>query len=396
MMKRKLLHTPEGVRDIYNSECARKRILQEGLHELFRQYGYHAIETPTFEFFDIFSQEIGTTPSKDLYKFFDREGNTLVLRPDITPSIARCVAKYYAEEEFPVRLCYMGNTFINNSSYQGRLKESTQLGVELIGDNSVDADAEIIALAAHALKTAGLKEFQIGVGHVGIFQGLSKAAGLAEDTEQELLALIANKNFFGVEELVGSQQLPPALMELFSMLGSPSVPEGMMKRAKELAAPFPEVLHALGRLGQLMEMLDDYGVGKYVSIELGMLSSYQYYTGIIFSGYTFGTGEPIVKGGRYDQLLTYFGKEAPSIGFAVVADQLLAALSRQKIKISVKDNGTLLVYKEAKKAEAIRKASSLREEGAWVSLVRWEGSRTQEDYQAYARRMHMPEVLFLP
>ena len=209
MMKRKLLHTPEGVRDIYNSECARKRILQEGLHELFRQYGYHAIETPTFEFFDIFSQEIGTTPSKDLYKFFDREGNTLVLRPDITPSIARCVAKYYAEEEFPVRLCYMGNTFINNSSYQGRLKESTQLGVELIGDNSVDADAEIIALAAHALKTAGLKEFQIGVGHVGIFQGLSKAAGLAEDTEQELLALIANKNFFGVEELVGSQQLPP-------------------------------------------------------------------------------------------------------------------------------------------------------------------------------------------
>lgn len=395
-MRQKLLHTPEGVRDIYSSECARKQVLQNNLHELLKKYGYHTIETPTFEFFDIFSQEIGTTPSKDLYKFFDREGNTLVLRPDITPSIARCVAKYYAEEEFPVRLCYMGNTFINNSSYQGRLKESTQLGVELIGDNSVDADAEIIALAAHALKTAGLKEFQIGVGHVGIFQGLSKAAGLAEDTEQELLALIANKNFFGVEELVGSQQLPPALMELFSMLGSPSVPEGMMKRAKELAAPFPEVLHALGRLGQLMEMLDDYGVGKYVSIELGMLSSYQYYTGIIFSGYTFGTGEPIVKGGRYDQLLTYFGKEAPSIGFAVVADQLLAALSRQKIKISVKDNGTLLVYKEAKKAEAIRKASSLREEGAWVSLVRWEGSRTQEDYQAYARRMHMPEVLFLP
>ena len=395
-MKRRLLHTPEGVRDIYNMECARKLILQQNLQDLLKKYGYHAIETPTFEFFDIFSQEIGTTPSKDLYKFFDREGNTLVLRPDITPSIARCVAKYYAEEEFPVRLCYMGNTFINNSSYQGRLKESTQLGVELIGDNSVDADAEIIALAAHALKTAGLKEFQIGVGHVGIFQGLSKAAGLAEDTEQELLALIANKNFFGVEELVGSQQLPPALMELFSMLGSPSVPEGMMKRAKELAAPFPEVLHALGRLGQLMEMLDDYGVGKYVSIELGMLSSYQYYTGIIFSGYTFGTGEPIVKGGRYDQLLTYFGKEAPSIGFAVVADQLLAALSRQKIKISVKDNGTLLVYKEAKKAEAIRKASSLREEGAWVSLARWEGSRTQEDYQAYARRMHMPEVLFLP
>ena len=117
-MQRKLLHTPEGVRDIYNSECARKLILQENLHRLLKKYGYHAIETPTFEFFDIFSREIGTTPSKDLYKFFDREGNTLVLRPDITPSIARCAAKYYGDEEFPVRLCYMGNTFINNSSFR--------------------------------------------------------------------------------------------------------------------------------------------------------------------------------------------------------------------------------------------------------------------------------------
>ena len=134
-MRRKLLHTPEGVRDIYNIECARKLILQENLHDLLKKYGYHAIETPTFEFFDIFSQEIGTTPSKDLYKFFDREGNTLALRPDMTPSIARCVAKYYGEEEFAVRLCYMGNTFINNSSYQGRLKETTQLGAELVGDN---------------------------------------------------------------------------------------------------------------------------------------------------------------------------------------------------------------------------------------------------------------------
>ena len=93
IMKQSLLHTPEGVRDIYNSECAKKLVLQDNLHKLLKKYGYHAIETPTFEFFDIFGKEIGTTPSKDLYKFFDREGNTLVLRPDITPSVARCVAK---------------------------------------------------------------------------------------------------------------------------------------------------------------------------------------------------------------------------------------------------------------------------------------------------------------
>ena len=145
-MKKQLLHTPEGVRDIYNEECEKKLLLQSDLLGILKGYGYHPIQTPTFEFFDIFGKEIGTTPSKELYKFFDREGNTLVLRPDMTPSIARAAAKYFMDEDMPIRLCYMGNTFINNSSYQGRLKESTQLGAELIGDSTVDADAEILSM----------------------------------------------------------------------------------------------------------------------------------------------------------------------------------------------------------------------------------------------------------
>ncbi len=94
-MKRQLLHTPEGVRDIYSDECKKKQLLQEKLAKTIERYGYRGIETPTFEFFDIFGKEIGTTPSKDLYKFFDREGNTLVLRPDMTPSVARAVAMYF-------------------------------------------------------------------------------------------------------------------------------------------------------------------------------------------------------------------------------------------------------------------------------------------------------------
>lgn len=394
-MERRLLHTPEGVRDIYNSECAKKLVLQDNLHNLLKKYGYHAIETPTFEFFDIFGKEIGTTPSKDLYKFFDREGNTLVLRPDITPSVARCVAKYYAEEELPVRLCYMGNTFINNTSYQGRLKESTQLGAEMIGDNSVDADAEIIALVVNALKTAGLQEFQIGIGHVGFFNGLIEAAKLPEETVSDLIALISNKNFFGVEELIDSLGLTPDLKELFSMLGSISMPEDMLSRAKELAVSYPTVLESLERLELLIQVLSYYGVEKYVSLEPGMLSSYHYYTGIIFAGYTFGSGEPIVKGGRYDNLLPYFGKNAPSIGFAVVVDQLMAALSRQKIEIPVQDQQILIVYKDSKHADAIKKALALREEGTGVSLVKWEAGKEKEDYNAYAKRMHMQDITYM-
>lgn len=394
-MERRLLHTPEGVRDIYNSECAKKLVLQDNLHDLLKKYGYHAIETPTFEFFDIFGKEIGTTPSKDLYKFFDREGNTLVLRPDITPSVARCVAKYYAEEDLPVRLCYMGNTFINNSSYQGRLKETTQLGAEMIGDNSVDADAEIIALVVNALKTAGLQEFQIGIGHVGFFNGLVQAAKLEQDTEAELITLLSNKNFFGVEELIDSLGLSEELKELFSMLGSLSMSEDMLTRAKKLAVSYPVILEALERLELLVQVLSCYGVEKYVSLEPGMISSYHYYTGIIFAGYTFGSGEPIVKGGRYDNLLPYFGKDAPSIGFAVVIDQLIAALSRQKIEIPVQEKQNLIVYKETKQQEAIKKALQMREQGIGVSLVKWTDHKTAEDYKAYAARMHMQDITFM-
>ncbi len=163
-----LLHTPEGVRDIYNKECENKLYLQEQIHKVMKLYGYSDIQTPSFEFFDVFGKDKGSTPSKNMYKFFDREGNTLVLRPDVTPSIARAVAKYFTREDMPIRFCYMGNTFVNNAEHQGKLKEITQTGAELIGDNRSDADVEAIALVINALLKCGLSEFQIEIGHAGI------------------------------------------------------------------------------------------------------------------------------------------------------------------------------------------------------------------------------------
>ena len=219
-MTDQMLHTPDGVRDIYNGECKQKLLLQDKLHDVLMRYGYRDIQTPTFEFFNIFSQEVGTTPSRDLYKFFDKEGNTLVLRPDFTPSIARSAAKYYTSEDMPAKLCYMGNTFINSSAYQGRLKETTQCGAELIGDGSVAADAEILAMVVDSLRSSGLKEFQISVGHARFFQGIAKAAGLTDEQEEELRDLLANKNFLGVEEFAGQLTLSDELKQLMLMLGT--------------------------------------------------------------------------------------------------------------------------------------------------------------------------------
>ena len=162
-MNNRLLHTPEGVRDIYGKEYARKLAVEQKLQNAIHCFGYEDIQTPSIEFFDVFSKEIGTTPSKELYKFFDKEGNTLVLRPDFTPSIARCAAKYFMEEKVPLRFSYNGNTFTNTSNLQGKLKEVTQMGAELIGDPSVEADAEVISMVIEALKSTGLTRFQVTI-----------------------------------------------------------------------------------------------------------------------------------------------------------------------------------------------------------------------------------------
>lgn len=394
-MKKQLLHTPEGVRDIYNEECEKKLILQDHLYKKLRQYGYHPIQTPTFEFFDIFSREIGTTPSKDLYKFFDREGNTLVLRPDITPSIARSAAKYFSEEDMPIRLCYMGNTFINNISYQGRLKESTQLGAELIGDSSADADAEIISMVIECLKTAGLKDFQLSIGHADFFRGLMEAAGLLEEQEEELRNLISNKNFFGVEEFVGTLNLSLGLKQLFGMLGNLYTGSDELQEAKKYAGSYPRILAAIEYLEELHKILEVYDIKRYVSFELGIISNYAYYTGIIFAGYTFGSGEAIVKGGRYDDLLTYFGKDSASIGFAFVIDQLMAALSRQEIDIFLEHDTEWIVYPQEQRNAAIMLANEKRKSGGCVELLVLDAAKTKKDYETYAAKKHITKVTYL-
>ena len=367
-MQNKRLHTPEGVRDIYNDECEKKHYILDRMRQVIQSYGYRFIETPTFEFLDIFGQEVGTTPSKDLYKFFDREGNTLVLRPDMTPSIARAASKYFPIESEPVRLSYEGNVFINNNSYQGRLKESTQLGVEFIGENSVDADGEIIALVVNNLKAAGLEQFQISIGHANLFGELMKAADFDEDAEETLRDLILNKNFFGVDEFLERHQVKEDLRSLFSMLGKMYASPEEWADMKEIALRFPGVSDALSYLQELYELLEVYDVTKYVSFELGLISSYSYYTGILFSGYTFGSGEPIVKGGRYDGLLSYFGKEAPAIGFALMVDQLLLALERQKIAIPVGQEAEIILYTPQQRKIAATTAEELRNAGKLVRL----------------------------
>ena len=392
-MKEKLLHTPEGVRDIYNHECERKLILQDKLHHVMGLHGFRDIQTPTFEFFDIFSQERGTVPQKDMYKFVDRDGNTLVLRPDITPSIARCAAKYYKDETLPIRLCYMGSIFINNTSYQGKLKEFTQLGAEQINDPSVNADAEMLALTIECLLETGLKEFQVEIGEAGFFYGLTEEAGFNEEEEAVLRSLIEEKNMFGVEELISGKEISKELKKAFLTLPELFGSLDRLSEAKTLTKN-EKALKAIQRLEELYEILTIYGLEKYITFDLGMLSQYNYYTGIIFRAYTYGTGDIIASGGRYDNLVGQFGKDASAIGIAILVDQLMTALMRQKITIRTKTENTLILYRMEYMKTAILLANQFRSQDMNIELLRLTEEHTLSAYVDYWRRSSIGGILF--
>ncbi|MCI5602111.1 MAG: ATP phosphoribosyltransferase regulatory subunit [Lachnospiraceae bacterium] len=393
-MNSKLLHTPVGVRDIYNDECYDKLLIQNRIHKIFKEYGYSDIQTPTFEFFDIFNKERGSVASKNMYKFFDREGNTLVLRPDMTPSIARASAKYFMDEEMPIRLCYVGNAFINNSEYQGKLKEFTQLGSELLGDNTSDADAEVIAMVIESLLKAGLTEFQIEIGQPEFFKGIVEKAGLDADTIEELRELLENKKYFGVEDVLEKANVPQEDREVFLKFQEFAGSVEMIQAAKTLNIN-DKSKAALERLEKLYSILVIYGYEKYISFDLSMLNMYQYYTGIVFKGYTYGTGDAIVTGGRYDNLLGQFGKDFAAIGFAVNLDQLMVALERQHIKLGEKDTKKMILYGVENQREAINYTKTLRSENECVMMVRKRSNHQMEDYISYAKRSNVSEIIII-
>lgn len=389
---KELLHTPEGVRDIYGSEYDRKKELQRRIEAVFYDFGYEGIETPSFEFFDIFNKERGSVASREMFKFFDREGNTMVLRPDMTPAIARSASKYYREEVLPVRLSYCGNIFINNSSYQGRLKESTQAGAECIGDPSVDAEAEMIAMVVVALKRVGLQEFQIDLGQVEFFNGLVEEAGLDEETEEELRSRIEAKNTFGVEELILDAALPKPLTEAFLQLPQLFGSIECLETARKLTEN-TRALAAIDRLKKLYHLLKVYGVESYVSFDLGMLGKYQYYSGIIFRIFTYGTGEPLGGGGRYDHLMKQFGKDTAAVGFGLSIDNLMLAMARQEIPIETPKLDTIVVYREEAFEEAIRLSAELRMARKACQLHLF--TKPEEEYVKLMERLEANRILFL-
>lgn len=322
-------HTPEGVRDIVPSEYKRKAELENRVLDLMDQEGFQLMQTPSFEFFDVFASNIGTTPSSQLYKFYDKEGNTLVLRPDFTPAMARAFSKLFFNETAPVKLCYSGSTFVNGDDLNGRLKESTQIGAEMYNDDSCDADAAMISLVVNCMKTIGYKDFVVSVGNANFFKGLCEELGISESEEGALLNLISSKNYYKAKELLAGLGIDKEHIELIVNISDDYTSKESLLELKGIVNN-PKCLDALERLIKISDILGKSNNEGYISIDLGLLNKYNYYTGVLFRAYTYGSGDAIIKGGRYDNLVREFGKNAPAIGFGISVDAALAALLEQK------------------------------------------------------------------
>jgi len=384
------IYTPEGVQDILLEECYIKRNIETELRELFRRSGYFEIETPILEFFDTFTVDEESTPQESMFKFFDQQGRILVLRPDLTIPVARVAASKLKDAQYPLRISYIGNTFRYNESGGGRQKEFTQAGIELLGEVTPESDAEVISVAVNAVKTCGLNDFQIDIGQVVFFKGLMEEAGLCEQDVAQMRMLIERKDFIGIEEIVSKRNISYDIKKL--ILDMPRLYGGIdvIARVRKIVRG-QKTLEALDYLENLLKILEDYGLNEYVSVDLGMVQSLNYYTGIIFRGFTHGVGFPILSGGRYDNLIEKFGLKLPATGFSLGVNLVMNALEKQKKHMEKPHIDSLIYYEKNGRKIAFEICKQLRSQGLVIQMdITMAG---KEKVEAYARSMGIGGII---
>lgn len=365
-MKYRKILTPDGFNDSLELEFAFKNDVLVKLHRIFNSYGYSRISTPTLEYLDVFNNK-GSMDSKNIFKFIDKDGEILALRPDITPSIARIVSNNYDEQNVPYRLCYIENTFAQNRNYQGKSREITQAGVELIGLNTTDSDSEIILLAINCLLSNGLDDFKIEIGNVKFLQGCILDLGLTDNEKDELQKLIIKGNYAEVSNFINCLEIKKSQKSFFNNLFTYTGDINILFNAKKYAMNQIS-LSAIDRLIEIHKFLDDAGVSKYVCYDLSLIGHFDYYTGLIFHGYTKSVGSSILDGGRYDRLIENFGTYMPSVGFAIKANGLIDGLLKQNKLIIDRSSHTLISYNEFTRKLALQTASFLREDNGVYEL----------------------------
>ncbi len=386
------LHTPIGVGDLLPDETEIKKYVMRKIENVFEGYGYRAVETPMFEYIEVFSDEkMGSISPKEMFRFFDKDGSTLALRSDMTPPIARIAATAFNDSTMPLRFCYYGNAFRDSKSYQGKKCEFSQAGIELMGSDSTEADAETIAIAVKSVLACGINEFKLNIGQVQFFNAVLDEAGFNEDERNTIKDLIANRNYAGVEYFVEDKNIPSNIKKLFLELPRLVGGSDILEYTKTLTKS-REAQKALAEMEELYNMLILHGVSKYVSFDMGMVNQLNYYTGIIFRGYTYGTGYSIVDGGRYNNLVKQFGRDIPAVGFVVKVDEVISVLERNNYQFPSAKAKALIASTKSGMASAFKIADIYRKSGVKVenSLAGY----TLDENIEYMKTKNMESLIF--
>ena len=358
---------PEGMQDTLSGDCLRKRCVAQLLRTLFSRSGFRESETPLLEYYRTFDDEVYGFDAHHVWKTFDRQGRVLVLRPDSTIPAVRIAASRLMGEKLPLRLSYIHNVAAFPAEGSSSLCESTQAGVELMGEKSALADAEVIALAIDSLRQAGLKEFQIDLGQVAFFKGFMQEAGLTPEQTETIRRYVEEKNMLAMQlylrECAVPGEVSSRLMKLPQLYGDESV----LKEAEAITVS-SLCREAISNLRQILDALDDYGCREYVSIDLGMVHAVNYYSGMIFRGITGCLGQPLLSGGRYDGLPAKYGRAMHATGFGLSINLLMAALLRQGEAFPAPAEGFVLGVSRQSLHAALGWAEIKRREGISVSL----------------------------
>jgi len=364
------MNIPEGLNDLLPGEVLKRRLLENRISKIFTQWGYQEIITPTFEFYEILAKGAGSIMKKEMIKFFDREGNIVALRPEMTTSIARVASTKMQLEPKPSRLYYIGNVFRYDDKV-GNQREFCQVGVELIGVNSKEADAEVIALAVECLKNSGLKNFFIDVSHINFFNGIMQSIKVEEKRKQEIKEAILNKNFVLLEKMLSFSDIKDKEKEFILKMPTLRGKEKVLEEAEKMINNKLS-LSALKEIKKIYNLLKNYGLEEYILIDLGIIRDFDYYTGIIFEGYTDYLGFPVCGGGRYDNLCSKFGRDLPSTGFAIGLERLAIILEKENVdSLKLERPDKYLVYYQNDKTyfrKALEVAGNLRKKGLIVEL----------------------------
>ena len=365
MKKKNIL--PEGTRDLILDECIVKRAIERDIDDIFYKWGYKEIITPTVEFYETFNHDSQTLKEEDMYKFFDNRGRILVLRPDMTIPIARVVETKFKDESLPIKLRYNSNVFRVHASLGGKRNEYTDCGVELIGLEDKKSDLEVLVLALEALEKLGLSDFKLEIGNIGFFDVVFETLNISKESKEIIAQYIEDKNLKNLEDYLDEIDIKDEYKEFFNKLPWLFGDRSILEEAKVLA--FNEELKAnLEYLENLYSELDILGYGNKVTFDLGMVPRLNYYTGIIFRGYGEGVGNTVLRGGRYDNLITIGEEYIPAIGFSLDINSVIENVKISE-KINTIDKSCKIYYSSKYRIEVIRKSEQLKKKKKIVELI---------------------------